>query len=97
MHLNRKASINKIARFVWRRRHDDSWKYWCLLQVRCFKVVGSLKSTQNSGMSDTTTRIFIDTNAVIPRKTSQQAHTRLVTTLDLRQSFTNTASCQIST
>ena len=26
------------------------------------------------------------TNAVIPHKTSQQAHTRLVTTLDLRHS-----------
>ena len=31
-------------------------------------------------------------NAVIPHKTSQQAHARLVTTLDFRHSCINTAS-----
>ena len=30
-----------------------------LLRVRCFKVVGSLLSYQNTGMSENTTRIFI--------------------------------------
>ena len=30
-----------------------------VLQVRCFKVVGSLLSNQNTGMSENTTRIFI--------------------------------------
>ena len=33
---------------------------------------------------------LIHTNAVIPHKTSQQAHARLVTTLDLRHSCINT-------
>ena len=39
--------------------------------------------------------ILFHTNALIPLKTSQQAHTRLVTTLDLCHSCINSASCQI--
>ena len=68
-----------------------------VLQVRCFKVVGSLLSNQNAGMSKTQPEYLFHTNAVIPHKTSQQAHARLVTTLDLRHSGINSASCQIST
>ena len=30
-----------------------------MLRVRCFKVVGSLLSNQNTGMSENTTRIFM--------------------------------------
>ena len=60
-----------------------------VLQVRCFKVVGSLLSKQNTGMSENTTGYLFHTNAVIPHKTSQQAHARLVTTLDLRHSCIN--------
>ena len=44
-----------------------------LLRVRCFKVVGSLLSNQNTGMSENTTQIFIPLDAVIPHKTPQQA------------------------
>ena len=73
------------------------FKSWSLLQVRCFKVVGSLLSNQNAGMSKTQPEYLFHTNAVIPRKASQQAHARLVTTLDLYHSGINTASCQIST
>ena len=48
-----------------------------------FLVVGSLLSNQNAGMSETQQGYLFHTNTVIPHKTSQQAHTRLVTTLGL--------------
>ena len=68
-----------------------------MLQVRGFKVVGSLLSNQNAGISKTQLEYLFHMNAVIPPKTSQQAHARFVTSLDLRHSGINTASCQIST
>ena len=58
-----------------------------LLQVRCFKVVDSLLSKQNAGMSKHNKDNLFSMNAVIPHKTSQQAHTRLVTTLELPSLF----------
>ena len=57
-----------------------------------FLVVGDLLSKQNAGMPETQQGYLFHTNAVIPLKTSQQAHARLVTTLDLRQPRINTAS-----
>ena len=51
-----------------------------------FFVVGSLLSNQNAGMSETQQGYLFHTNAVIPHKTSQQAHARLVNTLGLRHS-----------
>ena len=62
-----------------------------MLRVRMFLVVGSVLSGQNDECRNTKGRLF-HTNAVIPHKTSQQAHARLVTTLDLRQPRINTAS-----
>ena len=43
-----------------------------------FKVVGSLQSKQSAGMSEQQQGYLFRTNAVIPHKTSQQAHARLV-------------------
>ena len=57
-----------------------------------FLVVDSLLSNQNAGMPKTQPEYLFHPNAVIPHKTSQQAHARLVTTLDLRQPRINTAS-----
>ena len=50
----------------------------------------SLLSKQNAEMSKHDQNILFHTNTVIPLKTSQQAHTRLVTTLDLCHSGINT-------
>ena len=63
-----------------------------LLQVRCFQVVGSLCLNRTQGCRKTQEYLF-HTNAVIPLKNSEQAHTTLVTTLDLRHSCIN--SCQL--
>ena len=65
-----------------------------MLQVRCFKVVGSLCLNRTQGDRKTQPEYLFHTNAVIPLKTSQQAHTRLVTTLDFRHSGINTASAR---
>ena len=45
-----------------------------------FEVVGSLQSKQNAGLSEQQQGYLFQTNAVIPHKTSQQAHARLVIT-----------------
>ena len=70
--------------------HVLLFTFVCLLQVRCFKVVGSLLSKENAGMSKHNQNILFHTNAVIPLKASRQARTRLVTTLDLCHSGINT-------
>ena len=56
---------------------------------------GSLCLNRTQGCRKTQPEYLFHTNAVIPLKNSQQAHTRLVTTLDLRHSCINSASCQI--
>ena len=43
-----------------------------------FKVAGSLQSKQNAEMSEQQQGYLFHTNAVIPHKTTQQAHARLV-------------------
>ena len=43
-----------------------------LLRVRCFKVVGSLLSNQNTGMSETQPEYLFHTNVVIPHNTSHK-------------------------
>ena len=43
-----------------------------------FEVVSSLWSNQNAGLSEQQRGYLFHTNAVIPHKTSQQAHARLV-------------------
>ena len=50
----------------------------------------SLKSNQNTGMLKQQRGYLFYTNTVIPHKTSQQAHARLATTLDLHHSGINT-------
>ena len=64
----------------------DVLKWW---EVCCLIRMQGCRKTQPG--------YLFNTNAVIPHKTSQQAHPRLVTTLDLRHSCINSASCQIST
>ena len=49
----------------------------------------SLLSNQNTGMSKQQQGYLFYTDTVIPHKTSQQAHVRLATTLDLRHSCIN--------
>ena len=61
-----------------------------LLRVRCFKVVGSLLSNQNTGMSENTTRIFIPHERSNSTQDFTTSSTRLVNTLDLRH-FTASA------
>ena len=87
--FNNDFTVNgqRLTLFVF---HFVDTAFWWMLQVRCFKVVGSLLSKQNAGMSKHNQNILFHTNAVIPLKTSQQVHTRLVTTLDLRHSGINT-------
>ena len=46
-------------------------------------VVGSLLSNQNAGMSETQQGYLFYTNAVIPHKTSQQAHATHFTSVTL--------------
>ena len=77
-----------------------------LLRVRCFKVVGSLLSNQNTGMSENTTRIFIPHERSNSSQDFTTSSTRLVNTLDLRHlrplpdtrnlSVTNTTSVDTS-
>ena len=55
-----------------------------MLRVRCFKVVGSLLSNQNTGMSENTTRIFIPHERSNSTQYFTTSSTRLVNTLDLR-------------
>ena len=43
-----------------------------------FEVVSSLQSKQNAWLSEQQQGYLFQTNALIPHKTSQQAHTRLV-------------------
>ena len=49
-----------------------------LLLVRCLKWQVSLQSKQNAGLSEQQQGYLFQMNAVIPHKTSQQAHARLV-------------------
>ena len=55
-----------------------------MLRVRCLKVVGSLLSNQNTGMSENTIRIFIPHERSNSTQDSTTSSTRLVNTLDLR-------------
>ena len=48
-----------------------------------FLVVGSLLSSQNAGMSETTARIFIPREHTNSTQDFTQAHARLVTSLGL--------------
>ena len=57
-------------------------------------MVGSLCLIRTQGCRKQQQEYLFHTNAVIPHKTSQQAHARLVTTLDLRQPRINTASAR---
>ena len=66
-----------------------------MLRVQYFKVAGSLCLNRTQVCRKTQQGYLFHTNAVIPLKNSQQAHTRLVNTLDLRHSCINSASCQI--
>ena len=71
----------------------------CLLMINVtssnvFSGRYSLLSNQNTGMSKQQRGYLFYTNAVTPHKTSQQARTWLVTTLDLRHSCINTASAR---
>ena len=50
----------------------------------------NLLSNQNTGVAKQQRGYLFYTNTVIPHKTSQQAHARLATTLDLRHSCINT-------
>ena len=43
-----------------------------------FEVVSSLQSKENAGLSEQQQAYLFHTNIVIPDKTSQQAHARLV-------------------
>ena len=62
---------------------NNKFKNRKLLRVRCFKVVGSLLSKQNTGMSENTTRIFIPHESSNSTQGSTTSSTRLVNTLDL--------------
>ena len=64
--------------------HVSSTCHCTLLRVRCFKVVGSLLSNQNTGMSENTTRIFIPHERSKSTQDFTTSSTRLVNTLDLR-------------
>ena len=77
-----------------------------MLRVRCFKVVGSLLSNQNTGMSENT-RMFIPHERSNSTQDFTTSSTRLVNTLDLRHlrplaeyprnlSVTNTTSVDTS-
>ena len=54
------------------------WDVLCLLTSSLFEVVGSLQSKQNAGLSEQQQGYLFHMNVVIPHKTSEQAHARLV-------------------
>ena len=58
--------------------------------LNVFSGRNSSLSNQNKGMPKQQRGYLFYTNTVIPHKTSQQAHARLATTLDLRHSCINT-------
>ena len=81
--------LNSIMFFSFHYRHVS--------QVRCFKVVGSLCLNRTQGSRKTQPEYFIPHERSNSTQDFTQAHSRLVTTLDLRHSCINSASCQIST
>ena len=82
------SSVGNIA-FFWQRLS-------CGLQVRCFKwqVVCSLNRTQECRKQQQGYLFY--TNAVFSHKVSQQAHSRLVTTLGLPSFLYKHSLCQLS-